>query len=296
MTEVGYNFGPSFQRLVEIEATAGVRKNRALVSFAVPESKAVQSPYPIHPSAIDSCFQAGAPSLWSGHRSTVGKMLLPVMIDELVIQPQRGARPDRGIAVAEATFQGVGREEDPQRYKTYTRVFDETSGEMLMRVSGLQFHAGEAVTSVKPHPYTQVKWKPDISFTSPEKLAKMLEAAAQETASSSAVKVAELVDLISHKTPDARILELNVDGYDSFWVDEVQARTSQVTADCEFRLSVAREVAEKTREAYASSSNAQIDEHDPENIFGEADPENLFKLVILKVCLAFSPRSHEQQS
>ncbi|KAH6685860.1 hypothetical protein F5X68DRAFT_276598 [Plectosphaerella plurivora] len=282
MTEVGYNFGPSFQRLLEIEATAGIRKNRALVTFAVPESKAIQSHYPIHPSAIDSCFQAGAPSLWSGHRSTVGKMLLPVMIDELVIQPQ-SARPEKGIAVAEAMYQGVGREDDPQRYKTHTRVFDEQSGEMLMRVSGLQFHAGEAVNSVKPHPFTQVKWRPDISFTSPGQLAKMLDGVTAQEGESAAMKVAELIDLISHKTPNARILEVNLEGSDSFWVNEVRDKVSQVTVDCEFHLSVGAELAEKSHEAYDGAGNVQIDQHDPEDLFAETDPEKLFKLVIVKV-------------
>jgi polyketide synthase-like dehydratase family protein len=292
MTEVGYNFGPSFQRLLEIEATAGVRKNRALVTFAVPESKAIQSNYPIHPSAIDSCFQAGAPSLWSGHRSTVGKMLLPVMIDELVIQPQ-SARPERGIAVAEAKYQDIGREDDPQRYKTYTRVFDEQSGEMLMRISGLQFHAGEAVNSVKPHPFTQVIWRPDISFMSPAKLAQMLGDVAAPAGESSAAKVAELIDLISHKTPDARILEVNLAGSDSFWVDEVKPKTSQVTVDCVFHLSVAADVAEKSHEAYDSADNVQIDQHDQEDLFAEADPEKLFKLAILKVGDSLKREGHQ---
>jgi hypothetical protein len=33
----------------------------------------------------NSCFQAGASSLWSGHRSSVDSLMLPAMIDGLTV-------------------------------------------------------------------------------------------------------------------------------------------------------------------------------------------------------------------
>ncbi|GKT64373.1 polyketide synthase [Colletotrichum tofieldiae] len=282
MRDVGYNFGPGFQRLQEIEATAGLRENRASVSFAIPESKTRQSVYPLHPASIDSCFQAGAPSLWSGHRSSVGNLMLPVMIDELVISAH-GDRPEVGIAVANARFTGIGRIDDAQRYKTNVSVFNEKNGELLLGLSGLRFHAVESSNKSQSHPYSQTAWKPDYTFLSNERLARVLESKAENGDDSVSAAIGELAGLVAHKNPGVKIKESSLVGSDSFWIDHVRPIASQISADCEYLFSVpSQDAGLESRTKYARSGNVTFGVHDPENPFAELHAEGPFGLLIVR--------------
>ncbi|KAL2072660.1 hypothetical protein VTL71DRAFT_12003 [Oculimacula yallundae] len=285
MRDVGYGFGPSFQRLVDIEATAGVRQNRALVNFATPRSQTNQSVYPLHPASIDSCFQAGAPSLWSGHRSSVGNLMLPVRIDELLI-PAQSDRPELGIAVANAKFTGIGRRDDVQRYKTNVSVYNEQNGQLLLNLAGLQFHAAESSKKSQPHPYSRVTWKPDISFLSNERLGRLLDFKAEGEGSSVPIQIGKIIDLIAHKNPSVKIMETSLDGSNSFWIDHVRPITSQIVADCEYTFSTSSQDAGlQSRTKYARSGNIAFGLHDPEKPFAELDSSDRFGLLIVMVSI-----------
>lgn len=83
-TQIGYGFGPCFQKLLAVESRSGQRHGRSLVSLSEPASKwDPQSYYPIHPASLDACFQTVTPSLWAGERSSLNAVLVPSIIDDL---------------------------------------------------------------------------------------------------------------------------------------------------------------------------------------------------------------------
>lgn len=61
--DVGYSFGPIFQKQIEVGAVAAKPYSRALLFLSEPPSAYAQSPYPMHPVCIDGCLQASAASL-----------------------------------------------------------------------------------------------------------------------------------------------------------------------------------------------------------------------------------------
>lgn len=282
MRDCGYSFGPGFQRLVEVEATAGARENRALVSFEIPESKTRQSVYPLHPSAIDSCFQAGSPSLWKGHRSAVGNLMLPSMIDELTIMAHDQA-PEKGIAVANAQYVDVGRIDDAKRYKSNVSVYDSASGHLVFRLKGLRYITLDSSTKADDHPYARVTWNPDISFMSANRLGGVLDDSSKGVVS----RIGKLADLIAHKKPAMRILEVNLIGSDSFWLDTLRPEVSEIAKQGDFNLSVpSAEATLEARTRYSGSGfgSVKVAVHDNSKVFGDLEEGSLFDLLIITVC------------
>ncbi|KAM4059510.1 KR domain-containing protein [Hirsutella rhossiliensis] len=216
--EAGYGFGPAFQKLLKVESVSGQRHCRSLVSLDEPESKwSPQSCYPIHPAALDGCFQTVTPSLWSGEPSSLTTVLVPAMIDELVINKT----PDRlheGLSLANSEYSGRGRLEEAKSYFSNCSVYNPESGALLMQMKGLRFAKLDVGEKPDPHVFDCVSWKPDISFLSQERLFHLGSAALEANART-------IVDLIAHKTPALRVLEVNLEPSDTscFWFDDDSA-------------------------------------------------------------------------
>lgn len=271
---------------MQVESIAGQRRNRAIVSFAEPESKIRQSLYPLHPVTIDSCFQTGAASLWSGHRSSVSSLMLPAMIDDLSVMAQT-SRPETGVAVADAEFTNIGREDDPRRYKSNVSVYNTDNGELLFRLSGLHYHALDAsIESHASHTYTRVTWQPDISFLSNNQLAGLLpDPESGSTTERTVAKVGQVINLVAHKNPRLRLLEIDlVDVPDSVWIDRIKPTASDIATDLEFHLSVGSQTsAMEARSKYGSSSNAEVGVHDLDKPFDGMRENGVFEVILLKV-------------
>lgn len=289
MLDVGYSFGPGFRRQLEVESTAGSRRNRALVSFDAPESVLPQSRYPMHPVTIDSCFQTGAASLWSGHRSSVGNLMLPAMIDELTIHAQ-SAVPAKGMAVADAEFTKIGRIDDARRYKSNVSVFNPENGEMVMRLSGLRYHSLDATNDAHlAHTYLHVTWQPDITFANQQHLSKILltEAAAPSDLDKTGTiaTTAKAIELIAHKNPSLRIMETSlVEGVESLWIDQVRPHVSELGANCQYYLSLQGENdLIDARIKYGNYGGIEFGKNNSEKPFDGLEAQEKFDLVILKV-------------
>ncbi|KAL8895775.1 MAG: hypothetical protein Q9192_003453 [Flavoplaca navasiana] len=215
MNDAGYNFGPLFQKQLEVDSTSGERHSRSIVSFAEPESEHPQSHYPIHPACIDGCLQTSAPSLWKGDRSSVNAVLVPAIIDEVIITDRQ--HPETAIADTNSQYVGLGRREETKSYMSNASVYCPSSGSLLFRVSGLRYHKLD--TQEDPyasHNYSRVTWKPDITYLTQEALSDLARAAEHtwETAN-------QLIDLVAHKKPNIRVLEVNIIRHDSTsaWLD-----------------------------------------------------------------------------
>jgi hypothetical protein len=224
MNDAGYNFGPLFQKQLEVESTSGKRHSRSLVSFTEPESEYPQSRYPVHPVCIDGCLQTSAPSLWMGNRSGVSAVLVPAIIDEVIISSRK--HPEIAIADTTSTYVGLGRREEAKSYMSNASVYDPGNGSLLFRVLGLRYHRLD--TQEDPyaaHNYSQVTWKPDITFLSQEALhdiaKKVYKSSARSDQDHAWDITNELIDLVAHKTPNVKVMEVNMmrDDSTSAWLD-----------------------------------------------------------------------------
>ncbi|KAJ6015189.1 PKS-like enzyme, partial [Penicillium herquei] len=208
MKDVGYSFGPSFQSQLEIEAVAGSRSNRALISFLDPPSAMPQSPYSIHPAAIDGCLQSGAPSLWQGIRSAVSATFVPAMIDDLVINA-RQPTVKTGLSVVNAEFSGAGSSDDILRYKSNIHVFDPDSQKLLMKLSGLWYSRLDTEPDLgSKHSFLRLEWKPDHSFLSEEKMRQVCTLSKQSK-NQLGSSLWSITDLILHKKPSLAVAEFS---------------------------------------------------------------------------------------
>ncbi|KAF4898987.1 Highly reducing polyketide synthase [Colletotrichum fructicola] len=203
-TAIGYGFGPDFQKVKKVESISGQRYSRSLVSLEEPKSKwSPQSYYPIHPASLDGCFQTVTPSLWAGEHSSLNAVLVPSVIDDLVInQVNQGL--SEGLSIASSDYSGRGRLEEAKSYFANCSIHDPTTGALLMQMRGLRFAKLDVVPKPDPHIFDRVSWKPDITFFSQDNL---VQHRSEFTAGS-------IIDLIAHKQPRLRVLELDFDAND----------------------------------------------------------------------------------
>jgi acyl transferase domain-containing protein len=226
MQDAGYNFGPHFQKEVEIEATVGQFSNRALISLEPPPSKWDQSQYPIHPACLDGCFQSVAPSLWQGDRSSINAVLVPAVVDNITIYPKQ-QRSHQGLSVATSTYLGVGRVESKKNYSSSCAVFSPDDGSVLFELNGLRYHQLETRRDVySAHTYTRIEFNPDITFLTQSDIQNLLLGFGRNEA------IHEVIDLIAHKSPTLRVAEVNLDTDDAtaLWLNDNQIQKSSRAA------------------------------------------------------------------
>ncbi|PSN59528.1 PKSKA1 [Corynespora cassiicola Philippines] len=276
LADMGYKFGPCFQKHVAVESSIGKRTSRSTVSLEPPPSNPLgQSRYPLHPAVMDSCLQATSPSLWRGEPPTSGSaVLVPKIIGSMVIEGGEGLPTEgEGMALASANWVGIGDAEHPRNFTTNVQVFHPQDGTCLFEMKGLQqgeIEVGE--TDKVGHTFTRVAWDADVNM-----LLKSQSLAAQQWIASKEIR--ELVDLVAHKKPGLSCLELNLDAEDasSIWLDE---QASAMRAACsQYHVGVRNSKAMLS--AQESLPGAQI--HLVDAIKGvEIVADTKFDLVIVK--------------
>ncbi|MCJ1391686.1 hypothetical protein MMC18_004551 [Xylographa bjoerkii] len=225
MHDAGYNFGPLFQKHLEVESVSGQRNSRSIVSLTEPASEYPQSTYPMNPVCIDGCLQSCAPSLWAGNKSGISDVLVPAIIDEVIICSSI-TRPDKAISITSSKYVGLGRREETKNYMSDASVYDQSTGLLLFQVLGLRYHKLD--TREDPyaaHTYSRVVWRPDITYLSQSGLLNMTsknsgsKLASEKHCSYSGIS--EVIDLIAHKKPNVKVTEVNMIPADStsVWLD-----------------------------------------------------------------------------
>lgn len=250
MADVGYNFGPAFQKHLQVETITGQRKSRSTVSLQPPESSYGQSIYPMHPACIDGCFQTVSPALWGGDRTTVGAVLVPAVISSLVITAQEKS-PNEAISVASAHYLGVGRTDTPRNYGTDCSVYNPKDGSLLLEMKGLQFRELEISEDERPqHVFTRTSWNADISTLLSSPTAVLQEVLTKNTPeprddfnpdhsktptiTTQQDLVQTLVDLVAHKYPKLKVLEVKVGVEDatSIWLESNSPPSNPIRDAC----------------------------------------------------------------
>ena len=212
--EVGYGFGPGFQRQLFVETVAGQRESRATISLTEPESAhSPQSLYPMHPACIDGCFQTVTPSLWSGERATIDAVLVPATIDNLVVYPKIPGS-EEGLSLAKSGYTGRGRIEETKSFFSDCSVFDKASGKILLKMDGLRYHKLDTGRDTHDlHTYNGTIWRPDVAFLSQDQLYSLAH-------NDSSGGIQQLIDLIAHKKPTIKVREVSCVAEDttSLWL------------------------------------------------------------------------------
>ncbi|KAI0439056.1 PKSKA1 [Xylaria telfairii] len=228
MGDSGYNFGPAFRKHLMVETTMGKRQSRSTIDLTPPPSTYGQSLYPLHPTVIDVCFHTGAPAVWKGDIPAAGVVLVPAILGSLVIGAQQEL-PCEGIVLASASFLGIGDRENPRNYGTNCSLYNPATGALLFEMKGLTTGAIEAREEQGlGHSFTYVKWAADISLllSGPEpKLRAYLEQTYKTT------RLQGLLDLVAHKNPKLKVLELTLgpNDYSSLWI---QGEVNPIRAAC----------------------------------------------------------------
>ncbi|KAK9793518.1 putative Ketoacyl-synt-domain-containing protein [Seiridium cardinale] len=206
MTDVGYNFGKTFQKLQQTETTSGSRKCRSYVDLLGPDSEYAQSSYPMHPVAIDSCMQSCAPGLWNGIKSSVNAVLIPAIIDDVVVRTSV-LSSGRGVSVSKSVFAGPGRKELTKNYSSSARFYDSENGKLVFKLTGLRYHSLDFQdTPYSAHRYSTLVWSPDVTL-SPSMFANGEKRGWD--------KVQEIADLVAHKKSNAKVVEASLISRDS---------------------------------------------------------------------------------
>ncbi|KAI1271763.1 hypothetical protein F5Y07DRAFT_329734 [Xylaria sp. FL0933] len=218
MRETGIDFGPAFQKLVEIEGIAGKRTSDALISLEPSEGKFhPQSYYPIHPAALDGCLQTAFPVI-CGDCTTTTSAPIPSLIDDLIIN-KVPSRLHQGRCRAASVYSGRGRLDQPNSWFANVSVYDSESSQLVVQVTGLHYSKLDVAPKPDVHTFHSVVWKPDVGFLTQDQ-AKLIVPQRGST------RLDTMLDLIAHKKPSLHILELNLDEADTscLWFDKGESR------------------------------------------------------------------------
>ncbi|KAK3400724.1 hypothetical protein B0T20DRAFT_390600 [Sordaria brevicollis] len=211
LSEANVHFGPAFRKVLSLEAINGERRCRALVDLTPPPSKYEPASYfPIHPAPFDASLQVGAPPSVLNERSLIYDVAVPGTIDEVILnRVPKGVKA--GLAIATSNF--VERAKDAC---IDISVHDPDTGALYFQARGMTYVTIDVERPPDPHTFHHVSWKPDISLLTEDQVI-YLDPAEFDQAS----KLDAVIDLVAHKKPSLRILEVNLDEADtsSLWLD-----------------------------------------------------------------------------
>lgn len=201
LCEIGYGYGPTFQKMISVESLAGSLEARSRVSLTGPDVVSDESWVPIHPCALDGALHTILPAVWRGDRNNPSQLLVPISVDSLNIYLTDPSELTTGISISSVEYIGRGRPDDVKSYTGSCSVYNEATGRLVLRVQGLQQSAisakAEAMDAVNFH---NLAWKPDITF---------IDQPIHLTPSTSVNQIQEVIDLIAHKRSPSTIIEIH---------------------------------------------------------------------------------------
>ena len=274
--EIGMDFGPAFQRLIEIEAVTGQRQCRTLMSLEPPESKySPQSYYPIHPAALDGCLQTPVPSNAQCDRTNLLNVMIPAIIDDVVIN-KVPAKLRHGLSKATSIYGGRGRLELEKNWVANTSVYDSQSGQLLMKITGLNYVRLDVAPKPDPHTFHRVSWKPDITFLTQDQMMYL-------TPQKASTKLDTVVDLIAHKKPALKVLEVNLEDADTscMWFEARDSSTRAAYSQYDFASPDAKTIV-NVEAKYEETGNTSFLHISPDQEALGLPSEAAYDLAIIK--------------
>ncbi|KAI1452126.1 reducing type I polyketide synthase [Annulohypoxylon moriforme] len=266
MREGGFDLGPSFQKHLTLECTAGRRTGRSIVSLEPPPSLWPQSSYPLHPACMDGCFQTVTSSMWEGDHSSINAALVPFQIDSVVL-PSNSRLPKEAFSVARSDYVGVGRRDRAKNYSSSCTIYHPEDGSMLLEMKGLRYTELDYKDAILSHTFAQMTWDADITFLSKPRFDYLVNAGTWDsvprnnTVERGLAIAQRFIDMAAHKNPNLSILEINLDPADtsSLWLEKrafdspVRAAFSQYTF-----VSSNTDSVTSVKEAYVNASHTEF--------------------------------------
>ncbi|KAI9037475.1 type I polyketide synthase [Aspergillus affinis] len=284
--EIGFNYGPAFRLLREVETRAGSRRSRCTITLADPCSDQAQSSYPFHPAALDGVLRATVPASVAGTRGGTRETLIPAVIDDFIINPN-SSRPDVGMAISSSYYSGRGRSDAAKSYLGDTSVYDPDTGELLIRMTKLASHKVDLGTDpLASHVLTHEVWKPDITTLTTNSLRTLCDQDADI--------VPAILDSAIHKKPDLDVLEIDLDTGDlsSPWLDWHREAEQRSGRSYRFMALDPASVSD-IQSQYENYTDLSVNVLDPRNSRLGLQEDDSFDLIILK-CV--SPLSDKMTS
>ena len=162
MSKVGLNYGPAFSGLTDISAGVSEHKAAATVTNEV---QAEESPYYIHPTTLDLCFQLFSVALANGQSRVFNQLCIPTYIEELYIRGG-SSRMRLGVKTVSSNKGVINGD-----------AYGVHNGDVFLRLTGLRLSPveGENDEDPDPHAGVQLVWKPDMDFLEDKSLMKVFK-------------------------------------------------------------------------------------------------------------------------
>ncbi|KAH0536611.1 Type I Iterative PKS [Glutinoglossum americanum] len=224
LADEGVRFGPAFQSLTSMKTDKARLRTDALSTTTLLQQVKMTSSseypgtsYAVHPILIDSCLQAASMGGTAGNLDTV-KAHVPVHITHCRIDGTTLDQARQEVAIhSECESTGFGT-------KQISATLRDQSGKVIIDISNarLALYRSKAddgdLTEHERYPCLRVVWKPDMARLDEacqphlEKYLQRYLNGHQELADNESVGVAAgLLDLVGHKNPRFRALELGRD-------------------------------------------------------------------------------------
>lgn len=299
LADEGLCYGPAFCVLTSMMTDRAKLKPEAISTTnllqRVPMSSSSKFPgtfYPVHPIVIDSCLQASIMGDTAGNVETL-RPFLPVFIDHC-----RVTRPRADQVGMEAFIHSQSQSTGFATRKISVTVLD-SSDKVVVDIASARLALDNGKTEKDNsaesgrHPFLRVIWKPDVARldeSCQQYLGQYLQnflASHPDLADSQSVGVAAgLIDLVGHKNPRLRALELGsgCDCKSRKWLDVMDTNSA-------FARYRAYHVGSFSEDGEISVANVQNREK-TEVLSPKSDTFNPYDLVILsdasiylKLCL-----------
>lgn len=205
----GYNYGPHFRRLVDIQWVWGEPYTKGTLSMAEPGSKFKQSPYPIHPVSIDSFLQFAGYAVVQKLKKFgfVDNIMVPGRIDALTISSGVAHSPSARVMVS-ASYSGEGKLDAGPSYSSSGGAWDSENGACIVHIKGMQFsYIERAAGTIGRHPISRLSWKVDPVLTDELSLRRLLSG----SSIASGPWLNSIIELVHHRNPGAKVVEVNTD-------------------------------------------------------------------------------------
>lgn len=214
----GLNYGPSFQAISEVLAPR--MKSASFCGATTPLLTACGDPltkYPIHPITLDAMIQLAIIASTNGVPKAL-RAQVPTRLASITLNT--AARYSDEQAVMNTLVQRTG----PGSSEGGVEILS-SSGEVLAQFDKLRLApyqaAGQAEDEDKRHPVLRVLWKPDVyglGFMSSDDAAahaqKFADEADSPVSDDGLLKLGAILDLLVHKNPRLRVLELGNSSHD----------------------------------------------------------------------------------
>lgn len=246
--EVGMDFGASFQKVKQLEAVSGQRSCRALVDLTAPPSKwDPQSKYSLHPATLDACLHTLMAPNACNERSLVKETQVPGVTDECFINPiPLGVR--EGLVLSQSRYSGRGRLDQAKGLLGNVSVYDAASGAMLMGLKNLHYATLDAPLRLDQHVFDAVKWQPDITCLAQDQVETLWlhTTASSDEQNPRRSRLQAVIDLIAHKRPQSKILELSLDDTNvegvSLWLADTKMAAREACLQYDFACTSAEKL------------------------------------------------------